>query len=565
MKVNPISTKLSKSYRAGLVKVAVTVNGKHGQYQSHRWKSPIDATRILRDTLKKEGITDTKFKSKSTNELHDINSLPEHYKKDNQGKDFISWVKDNYVITKGTKKDKPIKTIQETKPINEEVLKHRAEIKTFNQVVKGLKTNKDIINRGVETRQDLANSIATIMDVLGIKKDGISIKTTVPYDGVNGYCQMININEDIKYDIIAVKFDSERTKNHVIKTAFHENVHLLSQGSKPHELATVGNENNNNTKIDETITEISALTLYHKMNNEKYMMPAYIDDLMTFIPKLLTLDEYKESKTIFELGEKLISERLNGTAPTSLELNNKLKDVKAEKEFYIQYHDYIENNIDEIIKGFIDAVPAARGEEEYIKSDINTAMEIVVRGGYNTRRMAGNQVLVYGAAVGMAMQGMGFSKTSEEPETPNEPDYVKTIGRTVITSTVEDMVKEREKELKEIENKLKELYTVRKPGSYIPQKTNTPKETKSHTLLKNAYDKADGILKTIDDSKEKAEFKQDMSQLYMLLSSGAITLTQALANPQFSGCAYVLWIALEEEENDIIEGDVMIIIETMKG
>lgn len=69
MKIRLIKRELEKSYKSGLVKVAVTVNGKYGQYQSHRWKSAKTATKMLKDKLKKEGIDleSTKFKDKKTN------------------------------------------------------------------------------------------------------------------------------------------------------------------------------------------------------------------------------------------------------------------------------------------------------------------------------------------------------------------------------------------------------------------------------------------------------------------------------------------------------------------
>ncbi len=96
MKIRLIKRELKKSYKSGLVKVAVTVNGKHGQYQSHRWKSAKTATKMLKDKLKQEGIDleSVKFRDKKTNKEFSIDELTTEYGKANTDEIYIEWVKE---------------------------------------------------------------------------------------------------------------------------------------------------------------------------------------------------------------------------------------------------------------------------------------------------------------------------------------------------------------------------------------------------------------------------------------------------------------------------------------
>ncbi len=74
--------KLIKSNRANLVKVAVMVNGKHGQYSSHRWKNPTSAFNIMLEGLKKQGINteQIEFIDKTTKEIKTQEDIIKEYK-----------------------------------------------------------------------------------------------------------------------------------------------------------------------------------------------------------------------------------------------------------------------------------------------------------------------------------------------------------------------------------------------------------------------------------------------------------------------------------------------------
>ena len=133
-------------------------------------------------------------------------------------------------------------------------------------------------------------------------------------------------------------------------------------------------------------------------------------------------------------------------------------------------------------------------------------------------------------------------------------EKLKRLGRDKIAEVIKRVMEDHQDVLKKAEAKLKGLYNKKKWES---------KKTKSHTILDAANAKVNQVIDSKAETKEKQEFKQDMAQLYALLSSGAITLTQALNNPQFSGCAYVLLLALEDEDN--ISDDIDTILELMES
>ena len=92
--------------------------------------------------------------------------------------------------------------------------------------------------------------------------------------------------------------------------------------------------------VDESITELIALTLHSKYSDTT-LVPSYSRHLVKFIPKIIQLDEYKDCKTVYELGERFLKQRLEGTEPDTMELNRRLARLEIDKKFYSQYHDYI--------------------------------------------------------------------------------------------------------------------------------------------------------------------------------------------------------------------------------
>lgn len=94
--------------RANLVKVAVQVNGRTGQYSSHRWKNPNAALNVLKETMKRAGVKTTdelEFKSKKTKKVVDEEQLIADYKESKTTDTLQDFVKKNYTVLKADAKE----------------------------------------------------------------------------------------------------------------------------------------------------------------------------------------------------------------------------------------------------------------------------------------------------------------------------------------------------------------------------------------------------------------------------------------------------------------------------
>lgn len=100
--------------RAGLVKVMVTVNGQHGQYQAYRWKKPKAAMGVLKQAFKQQGvdIASVTFKNKRTGKTHDFDDITRNYFKDGKEQTIQDFVKKNYDLSKDESKEAPKTTKQ---------------------------------------------------------------------------------------------------------------------------------------------------------------------------------------------------------------------------------------------------------------------------------------------------------------------------------------------------------------------------------------------------------------------------------------------------------------------
>lgn len=140
--------------RANLVKVAVQVNGRTGQYSSHRWKNPGAALNVLKETMKRAGVKPTdelEFKNKKTKKTLNEDELIKDYKQSKTTDTLQDFVKKNYTVSKAkeekVKEEKPKvnkkkKTYQEEKPKSEKQVEPKLE--QAIEALKGRTDRKDI-------------------------------------------------------------------------------------------------------------------------------------------------------------------------------------------------------------------------------------------------------------------------------------------------------------------------------------------------------------------------------------------------------------------------------------
>lgn len=77
----------------------------------------------------------------------------------------------------------------------------------------------------------------------------------------------------------------------------------------------------------------------------------------------------------------------------------------------------------------------------------------------------------------------------------------------------------------------------------------------------DAYDKVTENIENKSDTDKKRELELKMSDFYNALSNGAITISQAMNNPNFKECAYLFILALLED--DEAEGEMNILIDNL--
>lgn len=140
--------------RANLVKVAVQVNGRTGQYSSHRWKNPGAALNVLKETMKRAGVKPTdelEFKNKKTKKTLNEDELIKDYKQSKTTDTLQDFVRKNYTVSKAkeekVKEEKPKvnkkkKTYQEEKPKSEKQVEPKLE--QAIEALKGRTDRKDI-------------------------------------------------------------------------------------------------------------------------------------------------------------------------------------------------------------------------------------------------------------------------------------------------------------------------------------------------------------------------------------------------------------------------------------
>lgn len=189
--------------RANLVKVAVQVNGRTGQYSSHRWKNPGAALNVLKETMKRAGVKPTdelEFKNKKTNKTLNEDELIKDYKQSKTTDTLQDFVKKNYTVSKAkeekVKEEKPKantkkKTYQEENPKSE-----KKDVEDPDDVDKLWFENVELDgsvkqkNWAEDIRRDFYNSYQKILE----KTKGVTPKDSLAEKRLTGYARDILSN-----------------------------------------------------------------------------------------------------------------------------------------------------------------------------------------------------------------------------------------------------------------------------------------------------------------------------------------------------------------------------------
>lgn len=187
-------------------------------------------------------------------------------------------------------------------------------------------------------RKKFQKTAKKYLESLNINKD---VKLTTINTGAYGYIEYYvdenNIVHVKKYNLN--KADT-RKMEYKVKTMIHEGYHAMKDGRKYNKC-----DKPEQTKlIEETRTEMAAMYVAHKMNGFDYV-PSYPSKIVNTFKKYIKMPEYKNCKTIYDLGEKFYIERKNNCEPNYKDLFNKIN--KLEKDQYEKEKKYIEKNPDD--------------------------------------------------------------------------------------------------------------------------------------------------------------------------------------------------------------------------
>lgn len=131
--------------RANLVKVAVQVNGRTGQYSSHRWKNPGAALNVLKETMKRAGVKTTdelEFKDRKSKKTLSEDELIKQYKESKTTDTLQDFVKKNYTVSKAKDekaKEKGFEETRKNKTTREDVPKSKEKIESHDKGFEGSK------------------------------------------------------------------------------------------------------------------------------------------------------------------------------------------------------------------------------------------------------------------------------------------------------------------------------------------------------------------------------------------------------------------------------------------
>lgn len=135
-----------------------------------------------------------------------------------------------------------------------------------------------------------------------------------------------------------------------------------------------------------------------------------------------------------------------------------------------------------------------------------------------------------------------ISKPSDDKTKGLTPDTGKNTNLDNIYKQLETLI--TDDEIKKIDTILEPLYN--KENNQNARGKSNKQEAKQ--ALSVANDKINIHLNNKSESQEKAELQNDMKNLYEQISAGTISISQAINDPRFKNCAYLLIMAMLEED-----------------
>ncbi len=270
------------------------------------------------------------------------------------------------------------------------------KMKAKDELMKDLPSISD-----VKTSDDIKAFAEQFIDNLGIDRKNIEI--SVKGSENFGYCAFGSgtTRNTIHYQEYVLNVNDDRSMIHRIKTTFHESHHLLAEGKEWDGLTPDYKIKEPWRSLEETFTESSAHYLLERYGVTDKLAPSYAKELVRNLPRLKQLDKYSSCATIQDFGRIAFTDRKNGKGALWVELSKKMKRVKLADDYYTQYHQYIQDNEEELFDMFLANMPGFENYRNQMKRDLKSAMD------KELALLSSDEQTVYYGIMSCAMQKVG--------------------------------------------------------------------------------------------------------------------------------------------------------------
>lgn len=208
-----------------------------------------------------------------------------------------------------------------------------------------VKTNNEFIK---DTFNLIDYKRANHDDVAKAYLKSLKLKSNVEYSSRNddlsfGYVYSYVDNITGKTQVLRYNLNPADTRRmeYKVKTMIHEGYHACDDGLI-HEGIDMSMAK---YKFhEETRTEMSALYLANKLNGYTYV-PSYALEVVSAAAKYVRMAEYKNCKTLYDLGKRFYNDRMvNRKNPSFKLLEKNFRQIHLDDNYYKKYYNRIANN-----------------------------------------------------------------------------------------------------------------------------------------------------------------------------------------------------------------------------
>jgi SPP1 gp7 family putative phage head morphogenesis protein len=240
-----------------------------------------------------------------------------------------------------------------------------------------------------------------------LKSENINLPVNRRKISANGQCQLYHNRSDV-IEVLTYELNSADTRDidYQVKTTFHELFHAKADGLKH---GGIGQTRSYSFKDWAYYDDVFAESFAHHMSKsvgiQREIMPAYPGHLIETLPKLKTLDDFKNCNTIADFGAVAQKYRFSKDATTDWsDLKQLMGGVKFDKiEYSKQYLDYIEDNVEDLVDKALENMPQYKSYRSNMISDVKSGV-LSVRNG---QRLSGNSEMMFDQALLLTMNRLG--------------------------------------------------------------------------------------------------------------------------------------------------------------